>query len=860
MIRIFSILVVISILTGNTYAQSITSENTSTKVFSLDGTWELKGYSPDRSEYVVLNATVPGQVHTDLFREALIPDPFWRDNAELCQWPEQWEWRYKKVFDLPENFMQEWVVLQFDGLDTYADIYINGKKIGTPTVLSSQDMFLPFEYDVSIDFLKPKGNVIEVRFYPIAKYADYKSKIKPLLGAFEDPYRPYVRRNQSTFGWDWVHRFITAGIWRPARLVSYQNARIDNVYIYTSDLSENQADLHVELQSTLKGKVAKTAKLSLISPDGKVVWTKESEASDTSLKFDFNIVNPQLWWPNGSGEQPLYTLTAKLSDASGNILHSKSTETGIRTIEIEEIPDKNDVGSSFTLIVNGKRIYAKGANWVPASPFPATVTKEKYELLLSQFQQGGFNMMRVWGGGIYESDIFWKKCNEKGIMVSQDLMLACQNYPVDEPAFAQLLMKEFEANIKKQRNHPSLIFWSGDNELGLGAKPSDNWPLKEFHLKNTAPLVAKLDPSRPFRITSPLGIDPKTTNSLKSGDSHTSSFYNEKKEDYRMDIDKNSSGRFMSEYFATGLPPKRSLMKFMTEEDLITGEMLEYHTKDNPYHGGGLTLYRRVESDATNLYGLAEVGSDQWISQMEYLQYDVMRLGLEANRRRKFYSSGISFWMFNDQWPASGWSMVDYWGGRKAAWYGAAAGSRPIITASQLENNKIIWSVINDLFEDKKVRIEVKVQPTDNEKLRFLKSFEITVPANESIEAISLPLDDIKSKLGNDAVLVCEIKYEDGYDRSYWTPGLPQDVVYPRNELKVKIKNNGSEGLITLQSKYWARVVNMDAEGIDFEDNFFEMLPGEKRTIKWKSHKKETGDIKVSSWNEQTKISLQKNK
>ncbi|MCK5822338.1 MAG: hypothetical protein KAH17_10630, partial [Bacteroidales bacterium] len=523
MIRtILGLLFILSIAMTNSHAQIIIPENTNTIVYSLDGDWELKGYSPDRSNSISLTGKVPGQVHTDLQREGYISDPFWRDNAELCQWPEHWEWRYKKLFDLPENFMQDWLVLQFDGLDTYADIYINGKKIGTPTVLSSQDMFLPFEYDVSTDFLKSKGNVIEVRFYPIAKYADYKSKIKPLLGAFEDPYRPYVRRNQSTFGWDWVHRFITAGIWKPARLVSYQNARINKLYIYTSELSENQANMHVELESTIKESSAKTAKLTLRSPGGKIVWQKESEVDNDELKFDFSINDPQLWWPNGSGKQPLYTLMAAIYDAKGTLLHSKSTKTGIRTVEIEEIKDENDIGSSFTLVINGRRIYAKGANWVPASPFPATVTEEKYELLLSQFQQGGFNMMRVWGGGIYESDTFWEKCNEKGIMVSQDLMLACQNYPVDEPAFAQLLLREFEANIKKQRNHPALIFWTGDNELGLGAKPSDNWSLKEFHINNTAPLVRSLDPSRPFRVTSPLGIDPETNNSLKSGDSHAS--------------------------------------------------------------------------------------------------------------------------------------------------------------------------------------------------------------------------------------------------------------------------------------------------------------------------------------------------
>ncbi len=830
---------------------SLQAQGSSTKIFSLDGKWELKGINPDKTKIITLEGTIPGQLHTDLEREGYIPDPFWRDNAEQCQWPEHWEWRYKKVFDLPNGFMQDWVMLQFDGLDTYADVYINGKKVGTPTQLASQDMFLPFEFDVSKNYLKKRGNVIEVRFYPIAKYADYKSKIKPLAGAFEDPYRPYVRRNQSTFGWDWVNRFVTAGIWRPARIVSYKNARVDNLFIYTKRLTEKSADLHVEIEATVKESSAKTAKVILESPEGDVVWEKTTKVDEKDLVFDFTLNNPKLWWPNGVGDHPIYKLTAQLFDADNKLLHEKSVITGIRTVKIEELKDKDGIGSSFTIVINGKRIYAKGANWVPANPFPSAVTEEKYELLLSQFQQGGFNMMRVWGGGIYESDIFWQKCSEKGIMVSQDMMLACQNYPVDEPGFAELLMKEFEANIKKQRNYPSLIFWVGDNELSLGHKPSDDWPLKQFHTEKSVPLFAKLDPSRPFRITSPLGIDPNNTNSLLSGDCHTSSFYNHKKEDYRHDIDVNSSGRFMSEYFATGLPPKRELMKFMTEEDLITGEMLEYHTKDNPYHPSGLTLYRRVTSDATSLYGEYEPGSDMWVSIQEYLHYEMIRLGMEANRRRKFYSSGINFWMFNDQWPASGWSLVTFDGGRKAGYYGAKAGSRPIIAASHVVDGNIIWTLSSDLMQAKKVRVNVKVQPTNGDTPRFEKTLEVTVPANTAKEVIKLPYDEIVKKLNNDAVLVCEINYDGGYDRSYWTKGLPRDVIYPKNKLNVQVQNNRTEGTVTLKSKKWARVVSLDAEGIDFEDNFFELLPGEKRTVKWKSHKGEfKGEIKVFSWND----------
>ena len=813
---------------------------------SLDGKWDLTGYSPDQFTRVALEGTVPGQVHPDLQRAGYIPDPFWRDNADQCQWPEHWEWRYKKIFDLPENFLGGWTVLQFDGLDTYADIFVNGKKIGTPGSTTTNDMFLPYEFDVSSGWLKPKGNVLEVRFHPIEKIVGEQAKKKPLPGAFADPLRPYVRRMQCTFGWDWVNRFITAGIWKSCRIVSYPNARIDDLFIYTKSIGEKSAELQMELTSTIKNNAAATCKLSLISPENQVVWENTSSVESPTMKWSATLKDPQLWWPNGAGAHPLYRLTAALLDSQGNELHRKTVETGIRTVKIEELPDADGAGQSLTITINGQRIFAKGGNWVPADPFPSRISAEKYALLLGQAHDAGMNMLRIWGGGIYEPDAFWHLCNTLGIMVSQDLMLACQSYPEDVPAFVSLLKKEFAANATMIRNNPSLIYWCGDNELGLGKAPSDTWSCKQMHQTMTAPLMAALDPSRAFRLTSPLGTDPATNNSALSGDSHMSAYYEEKAADYRAVIDRFSKGRFMSEHAVAGPPPKRVLMKFMTEADLQNDEMMEFHTKDNPYNKGGLTLFRRVGRDAENLYG--NPGSDQArrIRQMEYVQYEGVRLGMEGSRRRKFYTSGIQFWMFNDCWPASGWSLIDYWGGRKAAWYAMAAGCRPVIAASETTENSVKWWVTSDVLRDMKVEIEVLVQPCQG-KARWAKQAVVNVPANSSIVAMEIPLKDIREKLGNDSVLVCKLTYEHGSDRSYWTPGLPQDITYPKAKLTVAQDPAGS---LTISTDNWARVVTLDADA-DFDDNYFDLMPGETRSIKWKPRSNPfSGKINVSCWNQ----------
>lgn len=832
----------------NIFSQDISG----TKVQSLDGNaWELVGFNPDKSKSVSLHGTVPGMIHPDLQREGLIPDPFWRDNFKQCQWPEHWTWTYKRTFDLPKGLLaQPWIQMQFDGIDTYSDIYVNGAKLGT-----TDDMFLPYQFDVK-DFLKEKGNVIEIRLQTLEKMVGEKSKLKQFSGAFGDPYRAYVRRMQCTFGWDWIPRFITYGVWKSVRIVGYPNTRIDDIFVYTKKLSNNKADMSLELTTTNKSESAEKVKITMFDPENRVVWNQESNVKSNFLKVDFSIKNPQLWWSNGLGEHPLYRMEAVLFDKTGKIMNRKSIETGIRTVAIEEIKDSTGIGSSFTIILNGKRIYAKGGNWVPADPFPARISKNQYATMLKQAQEAGVNMLRVWGGGIYESQVFWDLCNRMGILASQDFMLACSEYPQDDKYFVELFKKEVTENVKRIRNNPSIVFWSGDNELGLGSSLNDNWSCRLMHQNMTAPLMLQLDPSRPFRITSPYGKDSSTNNSLLSGDSHVNSFLSEelKSKDfnfanYRDIISKYSAGRFMSEQTTGGATPKRVLKKFMNDDDLLGSEMYECHDIDNPGAAGHRTLFSYLEYISSKLYGNPNGDNDRRISQMEYTQYEFVRLGLEGNRRRKFYSSGIQFWMFNDCWPALGWSLIDYWGGRKAAWYAFAAASRPIIAASETTDKSIIWWLSNDLMKEVSVQVEIKVQPVDG-KPTWIKRLSVKVPANSSYKAIELPLSEMKSMLSNNAVLVCDIKYDGGKDRSMWTAARPMDVRYEPAILKVTQNRTWDEGVVTISADKWARVVTL-AGDVDFEDNYFELIPGETRSIKWKAHTSPFMDnITVSCWNE----------
>ena len=842
---IYILLIAIAVLCSVQFAKS------QPVIQSLDGdSWRIDGFNADKSKSVTLQGTVPGMVHPDLQRQGMIPDPFWRDNFKQCQWPEFWSWTYKRTFDVaPETLSKQWIQLQFDGIDTYSEIYLNGRKLAT-----TNNMFMPYKFDIN-GWLKEKGNTLEVRLQPLEKMVGDKAREKQFKGAFGDPYRAYVRRMQCTFGWDWVPRFITYGVWRSVRIVGYDNARVDDIFIYTQELKKNNALMGLEIAATNRTKDAQNVKITCFDPQNKPVWNTTKSIANEPLKLDFEIAEPQIWWSNGLGEHPLYRVQVELFDTKGKLLHQKSVETGIRTVEIEEIKDKEGNGSSFTVILNGKRVYIKGGNWVPADPFPARITKNQYATLLKQAQDAGVNMLRVWGGGIFEPQEFWDLCNRMGILASQDFMLACGGYPDDDKEFVQLYKKEVEANVKLIRNNPALVFWCGDNELGLNKKPSEEWSCKLMNQNEIAPMMAKLDPSRSFRITSPYGNDPEKTNSLISGDSHVNSFLSAEFKDknfdfsnYRSIISKYSAGRFMSEQTTAGSPPKSVLKKFMNDEDLSGTEMYELHDIDNPGAAGHRTLFSHMEYLSEQLYGKTQDNNDQRIRQMEYLQYEFVRLALEGSRLRKFYSSGIQFWMYNDCWPALGWSLIDYWGGRKAGWYGFYNGAKPVIAASEANGKTLNWWICNDLPESVKAKVRILIQPVDG-KATVLNEFETQIAANVSVKVADLQLDELKRKLLNSAVLVCEVSGSFGTDRSYWTSGKPSDIVYPQTNLTVSQKNTYDSGEVTVSSDKWARVVTLEGN-VDFDDNYFELLPGETRTIKWKAREIPYNEkIKVSCWN-----------
>ncbi len=812
---------------------------------SLNGDWRLTGTAPDGNQTISLTGRVPGNVHPDLLREGHIPDPFWRDQAEECQWVEQWSWVYEREFSLPADFRREWAVLRFEGLDTFAEIALNGTKIAT-----TDNMFVPHEFEVGA-FLTAGVNSLRVKFATVHEGVKGKPH-KDFFACFcPEGERVYVRKMQCAFGWDWVHRFVTAGIWRPVTLSFFREARITDLFVYTKEIIGNQAQLSYEVLTELRG-ARVTAHIELLDASGTIVWSVDRHVDGALLGGEILISDPALWWPAGHGDQSLYTARVRLIDNEGAVVDGKEHLIGIRTFSIEETADAD--GSSFIMVVNGRRIFAKGGNWVPADPFPSQVTQERYDRLFELARDAGINMLRAWGGGIYEPQPFWDACSRAGIMVSQDFLLACAHYPEDDPEFQSQLRDEFEKAIRMLRNNPCLIFWCGDNELGLFNKSDDRWNGRKIAEEITGPLCAKLDPLRPFRLTSPHGGD--LNNSPDSGDCHSSPLWDflwHGIQGYRPHFDEHVKGRFLSESATLGAAPRLSLLKFMDEGDLAGGEMWEYHTKDNPYGKLPLTMYQNLEKMASVLYG-ETTDVDLCISHKEYIQYDFIRLICESLRRRKFYCSGVQFWMFNDCWPACGWSVVDYYGFAKAGFYAMKAGFRPVIAAiSKAPGAYQIW-VSSDACSCVKGEMTLRVQPWAG-PARWQQRVSFEVNANEAVLAADFPVETIDAYLDSQSIFVCDLVCETGEDRAYYYRGMPAEMRLSPALVRSTVDATGSCGTILLETDTYARVVQLEAE-LDFSDNYFDLLPGEKKTISYRSPKgNHAGNISVRWWNEERRLS-----
>ncbi|MDX1285215.1 MAG: glycoside hydrolase family 2 protein, partial [Draconibacterium sp.] len=635
-----------------------------------------------------MEATVPGTVHTDLLNNGKIEDPYYRLNEHDLQWIDKVDWEYKTTFEIDENtFQRDKIILDFKGLDTYADVSVNGK-----TVLEADNMFREWEVDVK-EILKPGENELHIIFRSpinegIKKY-DAQGYVIPVsgndlaeIGQVEGGKMVsiYTRKAGYHFGWDWGPRLVTSGIWRPIYIKAWDEAQIKNLHIIQNEVDENNARFTAQFEIDAVDKSKATLKVktdSLVLASAKV----ELEKGISVYSIDFEIENPKLWWTIGLGDPHLYNITGEV-EIKGRKVNSE-TRIGIRTLEF--VREKDEDGTSFYFKLNGHPVFMKGANYIPNDVFLPRVSDENYKTVIETAKNSNNNMLRIWGGGIYENEIFYDLCDEAGILVWQDFMFACAMFPGDD-AFLENVRQEAIDNVKRLRNHPCIGLWCGNNEI-LAAWKGWGWEKTErekneenadkiwqayvdiFH-KTLPEVVEEYDPQRSYWGSSPssgLGIQADLIN----GDEHYWGVWwgKEPFETYATHLP-----RFMSEYGFQSFPEISTVRKYAIPEDYdIFSDVMKSHQRSS-IGNGTIEYYMLKEYNRPKDF-------ESFLYVNHVLQAEGIKFGLEGHRRAMPFCMGSLYWQINDCWPVASWSSTDYYQKWKALQYYVKKGFSQVLVS-----------------------------------------------------------------------------------------------------------------------------------------------------------------------------------
>jgi beta-mannosidase len=794
----------------------------------LDSGWTFR----EKGKGEWRKGTVPGSVHTDLLANRLIEDPFYRDHEPQLQWIGKTDWEYRTTFDVPAALLaRRNVELVFEGLDTYATVFLNERP-----VLEADNMFRIWRVDAKAG-LKAGPNTLRVLFRsPVNEVLPRMKALGYELPAVNDQGEktsPHTRKAPYQYGWDWGPRFVTCGVWRPVRLEAWDDARLAGLHVVQNQLSRESAQLTAEVEVEASGSSDAVLLVEDVQ-DRRVAARQPVRLSPGANRFalKLTIADPQLWWPAGLGPQKLYTLRARLLVGKGERAADElSARIGLRTLELRQQPDSD--GKSFTFVVNGVPVFAKGANWVPADSFPERVTRERYRHLLESARDANMNMLRVWGGGYYEADDFYELCDELGLMVWQDFMFACSMYPGDEK-FLESVRAEAVDNVKRLRNHPSIVIWVGNNEVetawqhwgwkqNLPAKLWDDYK-KIFH--GILPeVVAALDPARPYWPSSPSSNLEDDSDSQRMGDVHYWQVWHASKPFAEYE---QQRPRFMSEYGFQSFPSIETVNAYTLPADHdIQSPVMLAHQK----HPRGNQLIRE--------YMLRDFPEpkdfESFLYASQVLQAEGIKVGAEHLRRLMPHNMGSLYWQLDDCWPVASWSSVDYFGRWKALQYYARRFYAPVLLSPHVEDGQVKLYVVSDETRLHSQSV-LRVRLLDFEG-RVLSETTDTVEVSPltSKAYLSLPVAALlKGQDPSKVFLYCELLDE---GRSFSSNTLffrPfKDLSLPAPNVSTQVLRTRREAAVTLSTDRLARAVYLSAEGLEgsFSDNFFDLLPGRKITV-----------------------------
>jgi beta-mannosidase len=781
-----------------------------------------------------LTASVPGCNFTDLLRHGLIKDPFFRDNEAQLQWVEKEDWEYRTYFHCSEEDLAfAGQVLQFQGLDTFAAVYLNGVCI-----LEADNMFRTYEISVAGQ-LQAGANELWVRFFaPVSFVADRAREAGltyPAGNDHSDNKRSvFCRKAPYHFGWDWGPRFVTAGIWRPIRLLFFRSVRSVQSALTTLAADEDGGIICSEW--TIESIGNQMVQLTLDIGDGQ--WSFEETVSLQpgihTYTFTHELSDAQRWWPRGLGEPTLYNVRRTVS--SGDVLHSETKDRfGLRTIRL--IREADDFGRSFYFSVNDQPYYIKGANYIPQDSFLDRVTPERYRQVYADALAANMNMLRVWGGGIYEEDLFYELADENGVLIWQDFMFACSMYPGDSDFLASVKTEALD-NMHRLKKHPSLALWCGNNEVEVGWKywgwteeygytPEQEKQLaRDYQLlfeRLLPDLVEQADPTRDYLASSPM-YDYSETDRYADGDIHYWGVWHEE-EPFHTFL--THVPRFMSEYGFQSFPVMESVQKYTSREDWsIDSPVMQLHQK-HPRGNGIIKAYLEADYRSPK-----DFSSFLYLSQV--LQAEGIRLAIEAHRGAKPFCMGTLYWQLNDCWPVASWSGIDYYGRWKALHYAVRDAYRDLFLVVRTEKGPWQSFLVSDLPHRYRVTCVWELTRLNGEIL-YTHNLRVDLAPQEKQEFL---LSDLQAEARKyPAAGVClryRIETGEGVAYRHATYLVPvRELELEEPDLQWQVHSGTDSVDITVSSNKLVKNLYLwlpEEEG-HFSDNFFDLFPGEPRRI-----------------------------
>jgi beta-mannosidase len=764
-------------------------------------------------------ATVPGCVHTDLLAARLIPDPYLDVNEITNDWIGRCEWVYRLSFDAvpDEAKVQE---LVFDGLDTIATIRLNGEEIGR-----TFNQHRTYRFDVS-GHLKAGSNELSVTFH--SAYA-YGAEMEKQYG-----YRPnnypgpgnLMRKMACNFGWDWGPTLVTAGIWKPVRLESWDRARLAETRV-SATLAGGDGRVTIRAQVAARDGVSGATVVAEIAG---VTRSVPVDGSGTA-SFEVTVASPQIWWPHHLGAQPLYPLSIQLRDVDGGVLDRYSKEIGFRSVRLDTAPDEH--GSAFTFIVNDVPLFVCGANWIPDDCFPSRVTAQRYAARIDEAKAANINMLRVWGGGIFERDEFYEACDRAGMMIWQDFLFACASYPEEEPLRGEV-EAEVRDNVVRLMPHASLMVWNGNNENIWGfdewgwrpiIKEGVSWGLG-YYLDVLPRLCAELDPERPYYPGSPysgsMDIEP---NDDKHGCKHIWDVWN----DVGWEVYRNYIPRFCSE-FGWQAPPNWATLEESVHDAPLT-----------PQSHGVFHHQKATQGNEKLIRGLSghlpvPETMDDWHFATQLNQARAIRFAIEHMRSHRAICKGAIVWQFNDCWPVTSWAALDSAGRRKPLWYAMQQAFNPRLLTIQPRGGKLAAVAVNERTLFWRSKISGKRMRLDG---TVLAEFEFWRLLCDRFEAKEFELADDIATPENAANEVVIVQMLDKRAFHYFVEDI--DLKLPKPEMKVSIHATADGFDVVVTAGTFLKDLCLMADRLDptavVDSMLITLLPGESHTFAIKTRK-----------------------